>query len=690
MNPVAPRGVTVRRLTEGERRTVARLAEALFPRVVPARTRLDEIDSREVGLPGALAEAVERRLTDGQFAEFRRFLSAIENPLWNLVLSGRPVRFGRLDPAEREAFLAAWATSGLEVKRRGFQAVKRLALFLAYAAPPGPERSPAWAAVGYPGPPKRAPTLDAEVLPALRPWEPGPVPEVETDCVVVGSGAGGSVIASELARRGWRVIVLEAGPWRTAGTFSGSEGESVASLFARGGLLTTRDLAFVVLAGRAVGGSTSVNWMTCLRPLPTVRREWAIDHGLEGLDGPPFDRHLDAIEQRLGVTTRESTLNGPNAVLRRGAERLGYREGADFSVISRNAAGCASRCDFCTYGCPYEAKQSALVTFLADAQRAGAHLLPAARAERVLLRGERAVGVEVRRGAGENGPILRIRAREVVLAAGAVETPALLQRSGIRSPGVGRGLRLHPTAALVGEFPESVRPWAGPMQTVVVNRAQRKDPSAHGAWLESVPVHPGLAALSVPWRDGAQHKAAMARLERTAATIALVRDIGEGRVAVDGHGEAVLDYRLARADEQNLVEGLVEVARIHAAAGAVRISSLHAEPVEVGDGTSPIAAGDLEAFVERLRRRGLRRNDAPLFSAHPTGSARAGADPRRSTARPDGAVHGVDGLWIGDGSLFPTAPGVNPMVGIMALARRTAGFVSARLGGAPPGASQGL
>src|SRR5207245_7053210 len=328
---------------------------------------------------------------------------------------------------------------------------------------------------------------------------------------------------------------------------------------------------------------------------------------------------------RLHVNTDESVVNPSNDVLRRGSEALGYRPGVDYDVIPRNSQGCQARCDFCFFGCVYNAKQSPLVTYLPDAYRAGARFLLDTKAERVPIEEGGARGVEaVFRHDGREVPV-HIRSRAVVAAGSAIQTPALLLRSGIRFPGVGQGLRLDPTTALFGEFPRPIRMWSGPMQTIVVHRFQGSDEGQHGPWLESAPGHPGLAALAIPWSGGRAHKDAMRRLARAASTIVLVRDVAEGRVTIDTRGEPILDYRLSSRDRRNLTRGLQEAARLQCAAGACRIGSLHLRECSVGDGSSPIRPGELDAFIDRVGRLGVRENALGLFSAHPMGSARAGS-----------------------------------------------------------------
>jgi choline dehydrogenase-like flavoprotein len=401
---------------------------------------------------------------------------------------------------------------------------------------------------------------------------------------------------------------------------------------------------------------------------------------MTGIDGPSFDRDLDAVAQRIHVSTTEGDVNANNDALRRGCVALGLRQGSDWDVIPRNAVGCQGRCGFCTFGCPYAARQSGSVTFLLDALRGGARLYASTRAEYVETVRGRVTGVRGTFREGEITHQIHLRARAVVVAGGALQTPALLLRSGIRHAGVGAGLRLDPTTALAGEFSTPVRTWVGPPQTIGIYRFQTSDPGAHGPWIEAAPAHPGLSAIALPWGGAADFRRLMERTEHVATPIVLVRDVGEGRVSIDTEGRPRFEYVLTPRDRANLVRGVVETARLLRAAGATRLLSLQTQYAEVGDGTRALSEGELDRFVEEVERVGIWDNAAALFSAHPIGSARAGLDPRTSAASPSGEVHGIEGLWIGDGSLLPSAPGVNPMLSILAVARRTAGRLVDRLG----------
>ena len=674
--------VSAETLSTRESATLRLLADTLVPSlaVEPDPDGFYARRASDLAVDGDVARIIERYVSPQQRADFRRLLRTIESRGANLLLSGSPRRFSSESQAERERFLLGWAHSRFGVKRRGFQAVKRLVLFLTYAKAVDHGVNPNWPSIGYDGPRSSeistAPDRSEGRIEPLRPMQEA---TLEADVCIVGSGAGGSVIAAKLAESGHRVVVLEAGPYRTADDFTQREADAYDTMFQGHGVLTSRDSAFSVLAGQTAGGSTTINWMTCLEPPRWAREEWDTECGLTGVASPAFDAFIDEIWNRLHVNVDESTVNPSNDVLRRGSEALGYSLGVDYDVIPRNALGCADRCDFCFFGCVYNAKRSALVTYLPDAYRAGARFLFDTKADRVVIESGEARGVEATfRSDGREFPI-HVRARTVVAAGSAIQTPALLLRSGVRSLGVGVGLRLDPTTALFGEFPHPVRMWSGPMQTIVVRRFQDSDDGHHGPWLESAPGHPGLSALAIPWTSGRAHKDAMRRLHRAASTIVLVRDVAEGRVTIDRRGEPILDYQLSARDRRNLTRGLQEAARIHRAAGACRIGSLHLRECSAGDGSHPIRPGELDAFVERLGRLGIRENGVALFSAHPMGSARVGLDPKTSAAKPTGESHEVRNLWIGDGSILPTAPGVNPMISIMAVALRTAGFIRERL-----------
>ena len=271
------------------------------------------------------------------------------------------------------------------------------------------------------------------------------------------------------------------------------------------------------------------------------------------------------------------------------------------------------------------------------------------------------------------GHRLVVRARAVVAAAGAIETPALLLRSGLGGQ-VGRHLHLHPGTAAMGLFEAPVRWWEGTLQARwSAELRQRLGPYA--PVFETVPVHPGTAAAALPWRSAADHRALMERAAHLSLVGVLGRDTSAGRVRVDRDGSPRVRWRLNAADEARLAAGVAAAGEVLAAAGAGEVFSLHRRRL----GFRPGAPDAHRAWAEATRRAGFAGGRVTLLSYHQMGSCRIGTDPATSAVGPDHQAHEVEGLYVADASLFPTASGVNPMLSVMALAHRAAGQIAARL-----------
>jgi choline dehydrogenase-like flavoprotein len=245
-----------------------------------------------------------------------------------------------------------------------------------------------------------------------------------------------------------------------------------------------------------------------------------------------------------------------------------------------------------------------------------------------------------------------------MVAAGTLRTPGILARSGIVSPHLGRHLHLHPTSALSAHFGEPVEPWHGAMQSALCDRFD--------AVIEAAPAHPGLMAQGLPWTGRDLHAEAMNSARCRATLIALTRDHGEGSVGLDERADII--YRIAGSDARTLATGLAGAARIAFAAGAIAVSTLHADPLQLTAAEATPAG--LDAFERELQRRAATRAPIALFSAHQMGTARMGASAADGAIDPEGRVYGVAGLLVTDASAFPAASGVNPMLTIMALAHR--------------------
>jgi choline dehydrogenase-like flavoprotein len=543
----------------------------------------------------------------------------------------------------------------------GIGALSGLTLLLHYGAPdPTTGRNPVWDLLGYPGPISAPPPEPKSIEPLALDADL----TLEADVVVIGSGAGGAVIAAELAQRGASVVVVEAGGYFNEADFNQYELWAWQNLYWRAGPTPTVDRNVTLQAGSCLGGGTVVNWTNCLRTKRWVREEWAAQHGLSDV-ADDFERHLDAVWSRLSVNDECSDLNQPHQMLKRGADALGW----SFQTVTRNAD--RGRYDpasagYMGFGDQSASKQSTMKTYLRDAFEAGAKIVTGCFVERVLTDGGRASGVSGR--SPVTGAELTVRAPRVVVAAGALESPGVLLRSGIGGPAAGRYLRLHPSTAVFAAYGDEMAPWWGAPQSGLIDEFVGAD-DGYGFLIEGVQYTTGLSASALPWLDARQHKQALEDFRDAGTSVSLIRDRGDanGWVELDAAGLAQPFYAVRDPGDQAMIRrGIEAQIRCHVAAGAHQISVL-ADQLPLWN-----RGDDVEDFIRRVDRVPLRAGAMRMFAAHQMGTCRMGEDPSTSVASPNGELHDTPGVWIGDASAFPTASGTNPMITIMALAHRTA------------------
>ena len=487
-------------------------------------------------------------------------------------------------------------------------------------------------------------------------------PVEKYDVCIIGSGAGGAVVAAQLVAAGFSVIILEEGGHHTKAEFKMREDTAFPMLYQEAGTRATKDLGISILQGRAVGGTTVVNWTTSFRTPQSVLDHWRVVHGVGGFTKADLDPHWAAVEERLNIKQipLEET-NRNNRTLYDGCKALGLAVETTF----RNTRNCF-KSGYCGMGCPVDAKQSMLVTYLPDAVQKGAVVLSRCRVDRLIIEAGRVARAECRLlredGYGESGRALTIEANRFILSAGAIGTPAVLIRSGLGEGFVGKRTFLHPVVGTAAIFKDPIEPYYGAPQSVCSHALADRGENV-GLFLEAAPLHPMMASLATSG-FGDEHHARMIKLPFTSAHIALAIDgfhpseIG-GTVEVRASGAPLLDYPLPPRIWDALREGLKTLIRIDLAAGAQEVYTPHDPPFVFKS----------EKDLARLDEAPMALNRVSVYSAHVMGGAKMGDDPKQSVVRSsDLRHHTVANLHVVDGSVFPTSLGVNPQESIYGLA----------------------
>lgn len=472
----------------------------------------------------------------------------------------------------------------------------------------------------------------------------------DADVVVVGSGPAGATVAADLAAAGARVVVVEAGRWWEPNEFRPSTfGAMAGTCRSMGSSMVLGGAPIPYVQGRMVGGSSPVNGAICWRLPADVHRSWVADDPAlgEALPWEALEAETNRLETRLGVAPTDDAVAGPkNRLMAAGAEALGL----EHRPIRRNVRGCRGL-GRCLQGCPEGAKESVDRTLLADAEASGAVVLSSVEVESVLCARGRAVGVV---GRAEGGGSVVVRAADaVVVAASAVQTPALLLASGLSQGPVGRNFQAHPGVSMTGRFRESVRMWEGASQGHEVTGLRHE-----GLKFEVLGMGVDLLAARVGGA-GASMAATIDDLAHHADWGAAVRAEARGRVRVV-RGRTVVEYRPTRRDVARFRRGLRVMGDMMFAAGAVSV-----DPGVRGFDRHVVDP----ARLRHLEERGPRA--AAAFTAaitHMFGTARMGSDPARSVVGCDFQHHNVGRLFVADSSVFPSNIGVNPQVPIMAVA----------------------
>ncbi|EGG03784.1 uncharacterized protein MELLADRAFT_78490 [Melampsora larici-populina 98AG31] len=624
-------------------------------------------------------------LTVPSINDIKFALTILSNKYSNYLLTGYFNSFNNLTFQERQSILVNFSKSSLAIKRHIFSGLVLFPLSQSYHSSKHLIQS-----IGYPlnGDPK----LLSQPNRAQKSYQfeflnvqHGFHSILETDVLIIGSGAAGSVVASILSKSNHNVLVVEKGSYYPTEQSSIKQGRK---MFEGNGMITTSDGKMNVLAASTFGGGTTVNWSASIQTPYHIRQAWSTQYGLPYFSTEGFTSDLNAVTHRLGVSNQFIQHSRSNQLFMKGCRDLGIH----VDSIPQNTAGHTHDCGMCGWGCPFGEKQGATRTWLKDCAQAGGKFMKEAVVEKILFGNKpedlinspdylqnhsspsssrsRAIGALVR-VKNRSEPIL-IRARKaVVCSGGSINTPAVLLRSGLDGGGtVGVGLHLHPCSFVTGFFDEEIRPWEGSIMTSISCEVENLNGTHFGSKVEVMFSNPGqFAGIGAKWRSSESHKQDMMEYKNSFTLVIICRDRDQGRITINPKGEPVIDYGLSKFDGQSLLAGVIKGCEVMNRIGAKRINTpqFSVEPF-IKNENKELNEEHFQRWIEEVQCAGISSGCGPIGTAHQMGSCPMGNNPTTSVIDENGKVWGMKSLYIADASVLPTSTGVNPAITTMGVA----------------------
>lgn len=476
--------------------------------------------------------------------------------------------------------------------------------------------------------------------------------EIECDFVVVGTGAGGGPMAKSLAEKGFGVLIVEEGKYWTRKDFTGRPLHAFQNFYRNKGMIFAIGNAIInIPMGRMVGGSTAINTGTCWRTPEWILKKW-VSMGLTSLPPEKMEKYFEKVEKTIRVeVAKDRVIGGIKKIIEKGAYVLSH------GPLRRNAPDCDAQ-SVCDFGCPQDARLSVDITYIPSALRAGAMLLTETKAEKIIVKDGRAVGLISTTKGGKKIKI--IANKGVIISCGAIPTPVFLLQNGLKNRNIGRNLTIHPAVTVGGFFHEDISPHKYAPQAYYIDEFHKEGILLLGSGLTLE-----VGAVAIPL-IGEKFSEIMSEYEKTGWFGVMVEDNPSGRV-VPLKGRSVIFYLLGKRETELLKKGIKIMSEIFFNCGAKMVFPpirgidfiKNKSELEIIDSASPMKFRQIVGF-------------------HLLGTARMGIDPKNSVVNENYETWEIRNLFIVDGSIVPTAIGVNPQETIMALSERAGEVIAQR------------
>lgn len=607
---------------------------------------------------------------------FGLLMLALDSRVLAPALTGSLTLVRDMSDEQMEAMLRSWRDSPIQVKQRLFRLMFNLTISTyqriapkihkdAMGCPESDVREELYA--GYKPDEFRYTMMDVPASDNVELYLPN------IDAVIIGSGSGAGVTAHTLAEAGMKVLVIEKGKYFHRSELDFDEVTAWNSLYEGRGQIPTTNSQTMVLAGATFGGGSTVNWSACLKTPFKVRKEWYDDFGVDWFATEAYDNDMEYVLKQMGASTDHITHSFSNQTLMDGCEKLGYPVKA---VPQNNGSHTNHSCGMCHLGCKWGVKQGSLVNWFRSAADRGAQFMDQVLVDR-LVRNKAGITTHIECVDMKTGNKFTIKGpRRFIIAAGSLQSPVLLQKSGFRNKHIGKNLKLHPISALTGVFDKKTDPHYNSIMTSVCTKVDDLDGKAHGAKIETLLHTPVLEGIFIPWESSNQMRQDLLKYQGAACFILLTRDTSSGTVTFDKNrpDKLVIDYDVNKYDRNAILQAMLVTADVIYIEGGKEI--IHPSyQVERFVSHKPkeqrsIHDADYQAWRKKVADTPLSAYGTAYGSAHQMSTCRmTGKGSRYGVCDQRGRTFESDNVYITDASVLPTASGANPMVSTMACAR---------------------